>query len=90
MEGEIKKTEEEREQLAVLVHQRQRALCSLKEKQKKKEKLEESYGIVGDVDRLLSGNNALRLTFEQFITYIFPGYFKGRKYQVCENDRRPV
>ena len=30
-------------------------------------KLEESYGIVGDVDRLLSGNNALRLTFEQFI-----------------------
>lgn len=67
LEGEIKKTEEEREQLAVLVHQRQRALCSLKEKQKKKEKLEESYGIVGDVDRLLSGNNALRLTFEQFI-----------------------
>ena len=67
LEEEIKKTEEEREQLAVLVHQRQRALCSLKEKQKKREKLEESYGIVGDVDRLLSGNNALRLTFEQFI-----------------------
>lgn len=67
LEEEIKKAEEEREQLAVLVHQRQRALSSLKEKQKKKGKLEESYGIVGDVDRLLSGNNALRLTFEQFI-----------------------
>lgn len=67
LEEEIQQTEEEREHLAVLVHQRQRALRTLKDKQKKKEKLEETYGIIGDVDRLLSGNNALRLTFEQFV-----------------------
>lgn len=67
LEEEIKKSDTERERLAVLVHQRKQALRSLKEKQEKKEKLEETYGIVGDVDRLLKGDNALRLTFEQFV-----------------------
>lgn len=67
MEEEIKKSEDERERLAVMIHQRQQALRSLKEKQKKIEKLEETYGIVGDVDRLLKGDNPLRLTFEQFV-----------------------
>ncbi|MBS7007557.1 AAA family ATPase [Anaerostipes sp.] len=67
MEEDIKKTENLREQLAVASHQRQQALRSLKEKQKKREQLEETYGIVGDVDRLLKGDNPLRLTFEQFV-----------------------
>lgn len=67
MEDRIKRSEDERERLAVILHQRQQALKSLKEKQKKKELLEERYGIVGDVDRLLRGDNGLRLTFEQFV-----------------------
>lgn len=67
MEERIKRSEDERERLAVILHQRQQALKSLKEKQKKKEMLEERYGIVGDVDRLLKGDNGLRLTFEQFV-----------------------
>lgn len=48
------------------------ALNSLKSKIKQKKKLEEQYGIAGDVDALMNGRNARALKFEQ---YVLMAYF---------------
>lgn len=44
----------------------EKACGSFQKKLKQKEKLEQKYGIIGDVDRLLNGNNRLRMNLEQY------------------------
>ncbi len=46
---------------------------SLKDKEKQLDGLEKEYGIVKDLDNMVSGNNARRLVFEQ---YVMAGYFE--------------
>lgn len=44
----------------------EKACESFQKKLKQKEKLEQKYGIIGDIDRLLNGNNRLRMNLEQY------------------------
>lgn len=66
-QNQITLLEEEIQQLRIRHHAEETAQESLKEKQKEKAKLESIYGIVGDVERILNGDNHLRLTFEQYV-----------------------
>lgn len=62
--------EESLKQLAAKNHYVQdieRLLASLLGKMEKKQKLEEEYGIVKRLDDAVSGNNRLRLVFEQYV-----------------------
>ncbi|MDD3184803.1 MAG: SMC family ATPase [Anaerostipes sp.] len=59
--------EGKKEQNQIEFHEVKTALSSLKEKEIRKEELEKKYGIVGDVEKLLNGDNGLRLTFEQYV-----------------------
>lgn len=65
--------QEEKEKLIILHNRISQVIQSLTEKLEQKEALEQEYGIVGDVDRLLNGNNSLRLNFEQ---YVLASYFQ--------------
>ena len=51
----------------------ERLLSSLRQKNEKKQKLEEEYGIVKRLDDAVCGNNRLRLVFEQ---YVLAAYFE--------------
>ncbi|MDD4369826.1 MAG: SMC family ATPase [Anaerostipes sp.] len=64
---EISVLEAKKEQNQIELHEVKTALSSLKEKETRKEELEKKYGIVGDVEKLLNGDNGLRLTFEQYV-----------------------
>ncbi len=60
------------EQLKSTITANKRALTSIDEKIGTKSKLDEEYGIVGDVEKALKGNNNKRLIFEQ---YVLGSYF---------------
>lgn len=65
-----------REELSKKRHYAQdidRLFNSLSDKQKKQQKLEEQYGIIKKLDDTASGNNRLRLIFEQ---YVLAAYFE--------------
>lgn len=70
---EQKLLKHQKEQLIILIDHLQETLKSLGNKWKKREQLEQEYGVVGDVDRLLSGNNHLKLNLEQ---YVLISYFQ--------------
>ncbi len=70
---EQKQLKYKKEQLIILNGHLQMTMKSLEEKSKKKEGLEQEYGIIGDVDQLLNGNNHLKLTLEQ---YVLISYFQ--------------
>lgn len=52
--------------------QTQDAIRSFQDKNEKKKKLEDQYGIAGDVDQLVNGKNSRSLKFEQ---YVLMAYF---------------
>lgn len=70
---EQKQLKHQRENIIIVLDHLQKTLKSVEEKWKKKEKLEQEYGIIGDVDKLLSGNNHLKLSLEQ---YVLISYFQ--------------
>lgn len=60
------------QQLYANLHQVEKAMKSLRQKNKDIEKLEKQYGIAGDVDALVNGKNARALKLEQ---YVLMAYF---------------
>lgn len=70
---EKQEDEIEREKVVVLLNKIMQAQQSLTEKLDVRRSIEKEYGIAGDLDRLLNGNNSLRLNFEQ---YVLASYFE--------------
>lgn len=60
------------EQLKSTINNNKRVLNSIGEKLEVKSRLDEEYGIVGDVEKAVKGNNNKRLIFEQ---YVLGSYF---------------
>lgn len=64
---EKKRLTKEREKAVQRISEIKKTIQALKEKQESSARLEKEYGIVKDLDNLVSGNNTKRLVFEQFV-----------------------